>query len=540
MRVALLSYSGKPLCGGQGVYVRHLSRELAALGHSVEVIGAQPYPVLDAGRPAHRAAQPRPLPPARPVPHPAAGEYRDWIDLLEVATMWTGGFPEPLTFSLRAGAGCCASGAASSTSCTTTRPSATACSTSSAAAAAGHDHPPPHHRRPAAGPGRGDGLAPRAPCAAGTASRACRGGSPAGCRSVLDRLRSSAREIVDDFGVRPDRIHVVHIGADTGLRAARPCRGCPAASSRRPAPTSRSRAWSTWSRRWPRCAPSATASCSWSSSAQARRPRPSSDRAARPRGRRRVRQGHQRRRTARPGRAARDRLRAVALRGLLAARRRGHGHRHPAGRQPRRRDPRGRGPDGECADLVDRPATRRARRGARPAARRPGAPGPPRRGRPRSGCWPTSPGAPVAEATAAAYREAIAPGRPAPRRTRRRRADRRLHRLPAAPGRPRARPGLRRRPARLRVYRRGARGGRPRPERRGDPRGRQVVRRDEGGRRGARGRRGRQHGGRRARPALPRRRVRRRDHLRGHGAHPRRQGRSPRWCACCGPAAGSP
>ncbi|HEY3482737.1 MAG TPA: glycosyltransferase family 4 protein, partial [Streptomyces sp.] len=30
------------------------------------------------------------------------GEYRDWIDALEVATMWTGGFPEPLTFSLRA------------------------------------------------------------------------------------------------------------------------------------------------------------------------------------------------------------------------------------------------------------------------------------------------------------------------------------------------------------------------------------------------------------------------------------------------------
>ena len=30
LRVALLSYRSKAYCGGQGVYVRHLSRELAA------------------------------------------------------------------------------------------------------------------------------------------------------------------------------------------------------------------------------------------------------------------------------------------------------------------------------------------------------------------------------------------------------------------------------------------------------------------------------------------------------------------------------
>ncbi|MFD6613506.1 glycosyltransferase, partial [Micromonospora chalcea] len=49
LRIALLTYKGNPFCGGQGVYVRHLSRELARLGHRVEVIGAQPYPVLDEG-----------------------------------------------------------------------------------------------------------------------------------------------------------------------------------------------------------------------------------------------------------------------------------------------------------------------------------------------------------------------------------------------------------------------------------------------------------------------------------------------------------
>ena len=49
MRVALLSYRSKPHCGGQGIYLRHLSRELVALGHEVEVFSGQPYPVLDEG-----------------------------------------------------------------------------------------------------------------------------------------------------------------------------------------------------------------------------------------------------------------------------------------------------------------------------------------------------------------------------------------------------------------------------------------------------------------------------------------------------------
>ncbi|WP_374223866.1 glycosyltransferase family 4 protein [Streptomyces sp. ISL-11] len=102
LRIALLTYKGNPFCGGQGVYVRHLSRELARLGHSVEVIGAQPYPVVDEGVTLTELPsldlyrQPDPFRTPRP------GEYRDWIDALEVATMWTGGFPEPLTFSLRA------------------------------------------------------------------------------------------------------------------------------------------------------------------------------------------------------------------------------------------------------------------------------------------------------------------------------------------------------------------------------------------------------------------------------------------------------
>lgn len=105
LSIALLTYKGNPFCGGQGVYVRHLSRELARLGHRVEVIGSQPYPVLDEGLPDLSLTELPSLDLYRqpdPFRTPARDEYRDWIDALEVGTMWTGGFPEPLTFSLRA------------------------------------------------------------------------------------------------------------------------------------------------------------------------------------------------------------------------------------------------------------------------------------------------------------------------------------------------------------------------------------------------------------------------------------------------------
>ncbi len=102
LRIALLCYRGNPFSGGQGVYVRNLSRELAALGHRVEVLAGQPYPILDEGvgfTPVPSLDLYREPDPFR-TPRP--GEYRDLIDLLEVGTMWTAGFPEPRTFSLRA------------------------------------------------------------------------------------------------------------------------------------------------------------------------------------------------------------------------------------------------------------------------------------------------------------------------------------------------------------------------------------------------------------------------------------------------------
>jgi len=102
LRVALLTYRGNPFCGGQGVYVRHLSRELAGLGHHVEVLSGQPYPVLDEGVTLTSVPSLDLYREPDPFRVPRRGEYRDWIDVLEVATMMTAGFPEPLTFSLRA------------------------------------------------------------------------------------------------------------------------------------------------------------------------------------------------------------------------------------------------------------------------------------------------------------------------------------------------------------------------------------------------------------------------------------------------------
>ena len=101
LRVAMLSYRSKAHCGGQGVYIRHLSRELAALGHTVEVLSGQPYPELEPGPVLRKVPSLDLYRDEDPFRTPAWHEYRDWIDVLETVTMWTGAFPEPLTFSLR-------------------------------------------------------------------------------------------------------------------------------------------------------------------------------------------------------------------------------------------------------------------------------------------------------------------------------------------------------------------------------------------------------------------------------------------------------
>ena len=102
LRIALLAYRGKPHVGGQGVYVRHLSKALVDLGHHVEVLGGQPYPVVD---PRVRLVE---LPSLDiyndyfPMRMPGLWELKRWTDFVEVAAFSAGQFPEPLAFSLRA------------------------------------------------------------------------------------------------------------------------------------------------------------------------------------------------------------------------------------------------------------------------------------------------------------------------------------------------------------------------------------------------------------------------------------------------------
>ena len=102
LRIGLLSYRSKPHCGGQGVYVRALSRELVALGHAVEVISGPPYPELDPGPRLTRVPSLDLYREPDPFRVPRLREFRSATDVVEFLLMCTAAFPEPLTFSLRA------------------------------------------------------------------------------------------------------------------------------------------------------------------------------------------------------------------------------------------------------------------------------------------------------------------------------------------------------------------------------------------------------------------------------------------------------
>ncbi len=103
MRICLLSYRSYRYSGGQGVYLRYLSRALCGLGHEVDVISGPPYPDLD--------------PPVRLIKLPSLDLYsmssvsRLFInplklnsipDVVEWLGVISGYFAEPLSFGMRA------------------------------------------------------------------------------------------------------------------------------------------------------------------------------------------------------------------------------------------------------------------------------------------------------------------------------------------------------------------------------------------------------------------------------------------------------
>ena len=218
MRVALLSYRSKPHCGGQGVYVRHLSRELVALGHEVEVFSGQPYPDLDDGVRLTKVPSLDLYREPDPFRMPRLREFRDLVDVEEFLTMCTAGFPEPKTFSTRVarllrerpddfdvvhdnqvlGYGILDIG--------------------EAGPAGGHHDPPPDHRRPPHRPRGGPDLAQAADAAALVRLPADAGQGRPRSSARADPLGVVRRDIVADFGVDPDRMRVIPLGVDDVFR----------------------------------------------------------------------------------------------------------------------------------------------------------------------------------------------------------------------------------------------------------------------------------------------------------------------------------
>jgi len=103
MRVCLLSYRSYRYSGGQGIYLRYLSRSLRDLGHRVDVISGPPYPELDDG--------------IKLIKLPSLDLYsmssvrrlfinprklNTYPNLIEWLGTMTGYFSEPLAFGMRA------------------------------------------------------------------------------------------------------------------------------------------------------------------------------------------------------------------------------------------------------------------------------------------------------------------------------------------------------------------------------------------------------------------------------------------------------
>jgi len=102
IRIAYLTYRGKPHVGGQGVYSRHLTKALVDLGHHVEVFSGQPYPIIDSRIPLHKLPSLDIFNDHNPGRFPAYWELNTWPNFVEAALFLKGTFGEPLTFSMRA------------------------------------------------------------------------------------------------------------------------------------------------------------------------------------------------------------------------------------------------------------------------------------------------------------------------------------------------------------------------------------------------------------------------------------------------------
>ena len=102
LRICLLSYRSDPHCGGQGVYLKNLSRALTDIGHKVHVVSGPPDPQLDPDIPITHLPCLDLYNPENLFRMPSLAELADPVNFVEWAGVSTMGFPEPFTFGIRA------------------------------------------------------------------------------------------------------------------------------------------------------------------------------------------------------------------------------------------------------------------------------------------------------------------------------------------------------------------------------------------------------------------------------------------------------
>jgi len=102
LKICLLGYRSAPYGGGQGIYIKYLSKALVNAGHEVDVISGEPYPHLD---PRVNLIKMPGLNLYEHYPHHIRAlrphHLMSLADMVEWASMATGGFAEPYAFGRR-------------------------------------------------------------------------------------------------------------------------------------------------------------------------------------------------------------------------------------------------------------------------------------------------------------------------------------------------------------------------------------------------------------------------------------------------------
>ena len=101
LKICLLGYRSNPYSGGQGIYIRYLSKALVKQGHQVDVISGEPYPILDPGVNLIKLPGLNLFEADNHVTALRPRHLLSYTDFFEWFSMFTGGFPEPYTFGRR-------------------------------------------------------------------------------------------------------------------------------------------------------------------------------------------------------------------------------------------------------------------------------------------------------------------------------------------------------------------------------------------------------------------------------------------------------